>query len=55
MDLKSPGTQKTYVDFVRDKLKYLGKKEMSSYFLRDITYTQEMVEEENMFNMGSYV
>ena len=55
MDLKSPGPQGTYVDFVRDKLKYLGKKEMSSYFLRDITYTQEMVEEGNMFNMGSYV
>jgi hypothetical protein len=55
MDLKSPGTQGTYVDFVRDKLKYLGKKEMFSYFLRDITYTQEMVEEGNMFNKGSYV
>ena len=55
MDLKSPGTQGTYVNLVRDQLKYLGKQEMSSYFLRDITYTQQMVEEGNMYNMGSYV
>ena len=55
MDLKSPGTQGTYVNLVRDDLKYLGKQEMSSYFLKDIKYTQEMVEERNMFNLGSYV
>ena len=55
MELKSPGTQGTYVNLVRDQLKWLGKKEMSSYFLRGIEYTQEKVEEGNMFNMGSYV
>ena len=54
MDLKSPGRQGVYVDIVKDKLKYLGRQEMSSYYLRDVTYTQKRVEKENLFNTGSY-
>ena len=55
MDLKSPGTQGVYVDFVRDNLKYFGKEEIGSYYLRETSYTQESVEKGNRFNTGSYV
>ena len=44
MDLKSPGTRGTYVDLVKTDLKYVGKKEMSTYFLRNIELLQKEVD-----------
>ena len=55
MDLKSPGTRGTYVDLVKTDLKYVGKKEMSTYFLRNIELLQKEVDEEDLFNEGLYV
>ena len=55
MDLKSPGTQGVYVDFIRDSIQYLGNEEMSNYYLREILFDQMEVEEGNEFNTGSYV
>ena len=55
MDLKSPGTRGTYIDLVRDSLNFVGKKEMSTYFLKDIQFIQKGEEKDEWFNKGTYV
>ena len=41
MDLKSPGIQGVYVDFVQDELEYLGKEEIGSYYKRQKLHSEE--------------
>ena len=55
MDLKSPGNWGTYINLVKDKLKFTGKKEMSSYFLKNIEFIQMENEIDDEYNKGSYV
>ena len=55
MDLKSPGTRGTYVDLVKKDLKFVGSKEMSTYFVKDTKLIQLEVGEEDLFNIGTYV
>ena len=55
LDFKSPGIKGTYIDLVRDSLKYVGKKEMSTYYLRDMKFDQKEEEKDELFNKGTYV
>ena len=55
MDFKSPGTRGSYVDLIKDRLKFTGSKEMSSYFLRDVQFLQKEVDDEDLYNKGTYV